>query len=75
MEKTKPDTTKACIHQSKKISKEKCRKKDKWGSMQYKQTIYIHSFNGPLSGTTQVSRYQKGKTNLDFTEARDSEWQ
>jgi len=25
--------------------------------------------------TTWVSRYQKGKTNLDFTEARDSEWQ
>jgi len=22
-----------------------------------------------------VSRYQKGKTNLDFTEGRDSEWQ
>jgi len=35
------------------------------------------AFNGPLSGTTRVSRYQKGntKTNLDFTEARDSEWQ
>ena len=32
-------------------------------------------FNGPFSGTTQVSRYRKGKTNLDFTEARDSEWQ
>ena len=31
---------------------------------------HTHSFNGPLSGTTQVSRYQKGKTNLDFTEAR-----
>jgi len=31
--------------------------------------------NGPYSGTTRVSRYQKGKTNLDFTEARDSEWQ
>ena len=29
-------------------------------------------FNGPFSGTTQVSRYQKGKTNLDFTEARGS---
>ena len=29
----------------------------------------------PLSGTTQVSQYQNGKTNLDFTEARDSEWQ
>jgi len=22
-----------------------------------------------------VSQYQKGKTNLDFTKARDSEWQ
>jgi len=33
------------------------------------------AFNSPLSGTTRVSRYQKGKTNLDFTEARDSEWQ
>jgi len=32
-------------------------------------------FNGPFSGITRVSRYQKGKTNLDFTEARDSEWQ
>jgi len=28
-----------------------------------------------FSGTTQVSQYQKGKTNLDFTEPRDSEWQ
>ena len=36
---------------------------------------HTHTLNGPLSGTTQVSRYQKGKTNLDFTEARDSEWQ
>ena len=36
---------------------------------------HTHLFNGPLSGTTRVSRYQKGKTNLDFTEARDSEWQ
>ena len=26
-------------------------------------------------GTTRVNRYQKGKTNLDFTEATDSEWQ
>jgi len=33
---------------------------------------HTHTFNGPLSGTTQVSRYQKGKTNLDFTEARGS---
>ena len=36
---------------------------------------HTHPFNGHFSGTTQVSRYQKGKTNLDFTEARDSEWQ
>jgi len=25
--------------------------------------------------TTQMSWYQKGKSNLDFTEAKDSEWQ
>jgi len=36
---------------------------------------HTHPFNGHFSGTTQVSRYQKGKTNLDFTEARYSEWQ
>jgi len=36
---------------------------------------HTHLFNGPFSGTTQVSRYQKGKTNLDFTEARHNEWQ
>ena len=35
----------------------------------------IHPFNDPLSGTTRVRQYQKGKTNLDFTEARESEWQ
>ena len=35
---------------------------------------HTHPFNGPFSGTTQVSWYQKGKTNLDFTETRDSEW-
>ena len=34
--------------------------------------IHTHPFNGPLSRTTRVSRYQKAKTNLDFTEARDS---
>ena len=36
---------------------------------------HTHPFSGPLSGTTRVGRYHKGKTNLDFTEARDSEWQ
>jgi len=32
-------------------------------------------FNSPFSGTTWMTRYRKGKTNLDFTKARDSEWQ
>jgi len=36
---------------------------------------HTHPFNGTLSRTTRVNLYQKGKTNLDFTEARDSEWQ
>jgi len=36
---------------------------------------HTHPFNGLLSRTTRVCWYQKGKTNLDFTEARDSEWQ
>ena len=36
---------------------------------------HTHPFNGPLPRTTRVSRYQKGEINLDFTEARDSEWQ
>ena len=35
---------------------------------------HTHPFNGPLSGTTWMSRYQKGETNLDFNEARNSEW-
>ena len=33
-----------------------------------------HTHNGPVSGTTLVSWYQKGKITLDITEARDSEW-
>jgi len=36
---------------------------------------HTHPFNGTLSRTTRVGRYRKGKTNLDFTEARDSELQ
>ena len=52
---------------------------------------HTHAINDPFPGlpkrplngcssrsssrTTQVSRYQKGKINLDFTEAQDSEWQ
>jgi len=36
---------------------------------------HIHPFNGSFSRTTRVGWYQKGKINLDFTEARDCEWQ
>ena len=43
----------------------------KWRTVTHTHT----PFNGLFSGTTQVSRYQKGKTNLDFTEARESKWQ
>ena len=38
-------------------------------------TTHTHPFNGPFSRTTRVGQYQKGKTDLDFTETRDSEWQ
>jgi len=33
------------------------------------------ALHSPFSGIIWVSQDQKGKTNLDFTEARDSEWQ
>jgi len=36
---------------------------------------HTHPFNGRLPVTSRLSQYQKGKTDLDFTEARDSEWQ
>ena len=32
------------------------------------QNARTQPFNGPFSGTTWVSRYQKYKTNLDYTE-------
>ena len=45
-------------------------------SVQNNWWLYLlQTFNGLFSRTTWVSRYQKGKTNLDFTGARDSEWQ
>jgi len=38
-------------------------------TLSYLHYTTLHSFNGPLSRTTGVGRYQKGKTNLDFSEA------
>jgi len=46
-----------------------------WNNNKSQHTHTHTTFNGPFSGSIQVSRYQKVKTNLDFTEARDSEWQ
>jgi len=37
--------------------------------------LHKHHFNDPLCGATRVSEYQISKTDVDFTEARDSEWQ
>jgi len=39
------------------------------------ESTHTHTSNGPFSRTTRMGRYQKGKNNLDFSEARDSEWQ
>ena len=39
------------------------------------QCLNTQTFNSLFSTATQVSRYQKDKTNVDSTEARDSEWQ
>ena len=47
----------------------------KYISTVYYKHTHTHPFKGPFFGTTQVSRHQKGKANVDFTEARDSEWQ
>jgi len=46
-----------------------------WCVMFLLSCTHTHPFNGPFYRTTRVGRYQKGKTNLGFTEARDSEWQ
>jgi len=39
------------------------------------KTKHTHTRLTALFRATQVSLYQKGKTSLDFIEARDSEWQ
>ena len=43
-----------------------------YNTVLYVPHTHTHPFNGLFSGTTRLSQYQKGKTNLDFTEARDS---
>jgi len=36
---------------------------------------HTHTFNGPLSGLPGSASTREVKTNLDFTDAGDSEWQ
>ena len=55
-------------------SRSSCRERSFSTLMTSARLTYIR-LTATLSGTTRVSRYQKGKTNLDFTEARGSEWQ
>jgi len=43
--------------------------------LQQQHHSHTRPFNGPFFRTSQVSRYQKGKINRDFSEPRDSEWQ
>ena len=54
------------------------------GEIKYNEHIYVkqryktkhtHTRLTALFRATQLSLYQKGKTSLDFIEARDSEWQ
>ena len=68
-------TSKSCCHYAKVRLHFAASYTTSWTKrFEYSHT-HTHPFNGPLSGTTRVSQYQKGKTNLDFTGARDSEWQ
>jgi len=49
-----------------------------WCAVSLLGTTHTHTHTHLMAlcpGLPRVSRYQKGKTNLDFTEARDSEWQ
>ena len=41
----------------------------------HRTTLLLHPFNGPFSGTTWVSRYQKGKPIWILLKQKDSEWQ
>ena len=42
---------------------------------QLRNSHSVIEYGLPLPFFTRVSRYQKGKANLDFPEARDNEWQ
>jgi len=41
----------------------------------YEYYTHTQLVNSPLFRNIPVSQYQKGETNLNFTKAKDSEWQ
>jgi len=47
----------------------------KLNTVDYKQNTHAHVTAIFVGLHTQVCQYRKGKTNLYFTKARDSEWQ
>jgi len=46
-----------------------------WPTSELSIVLNNGSVSGSKTNLPRVSRYQKGKTNLNFTGARDSEWQ
>ena len=49
---------------------------NKWQSTEESSsTVHTHPFNGHFPGLPRWAGTRKVKSNLDFTEARDSEWQ
>ena len=46
-----------------------------WNNVEGTVYLVTHPFNGPFPGLPRWAGTRKGKTNLDFTVARDSEWQ
>jgi len=44
-----------------------------WAAGNASGFVCVQPFNDPLTGTTRVSRYQKGKTSADFSEVQEQE--
>jgi len=70
------------IHTKKNQNKVSFGSKDRMETNRWTQpdlvTFLLHThtpIQRPFVRDNPVGRYQKGKTNLDFTEARDSQWQ
>ena len=65
---TKPDSPKMAV-------KMEAGKKHTQSKVRNPTHTHTHTFNGPFARDYPGEPVPKGKTNLNFTEARDSEWQ